>query len=139
MNSYNYYEISMGDKHQFKVEITEEKMKQFCAISNDTNPLHTDLDYAKSKGFNNKVAYGMLTASFLSTLAGMYIPGKFSLIHSVEIKFMKPVILGDILTIDSTVSEKSDTYKLLTLKVLILNADGVKVAKATMNVGVMDE
>ena len=49
----------------------------------------------------------MLTASFLSTLAGIYLPGEKSLIHSVETKMIKPVFIGDELIVTGKVSEKS--------------------------------
>lgn len=140
MNGYTYDQISVGQEESFKAELTEEKVKAFCAITGDKNPLHTDANYAKSKNYSDKVVYGMLTASFLSTLAGMYLPGEFSLIHSVEVKFPKPVYLAtdSILTIRGKVTDKNDTFKLLTLKISIENSAGEKVCRGVMKVGILD-
>ena len=92
--------------------------------------------YAARKGHPSRVVFGMLSASFLSTLAGMYLPGEHSLIHSVEIKLRKPVYIGDTLQICGTVSDKSDAVKIIQVKFVMTNQDGVKVAKGEMQIGV---
>lgn len=141
MNKYLYDELEIGHKEQFEVIITEEMVAQFALVTGDLNPLHTDLDYSKSKGNPDRVVYGMLTASFLSTLAGMYLPGKYSLIHSVEVKFLKPVYVtsNTRLTITGEVIRKDDMFKLLTLKVDMVTKEGIRICKATMKVGVLSE
>lgn len=80
----------------------------------------------------------MLTASFLSTLAGMYLPGERSFIQEVLIKFVKPVFEGDVLTIKGTIIEVNETFKRLVLKVVIANQNGQKVLRGTMKVGVLE-
>ena len=136
MNEYTYEEIETGHKESFTVDVTEEMMASFNAMTGDINPLHNDEEYAKSKGHPGRVVYGMLTASLLSTLAGVYLPGKRSLIQEVKIKFAKPVYVGDRLTVEGIVEEKHDVYSLLVLKVTIRNQAGEKVCRAKMQVGV---
>ena len=136
MNDYTYEEITAGQKESFTVTVTEDMMDKFRAITGDDNPLHNDEDYARSEGHPGRVVYGMLSASLLSTLAGVYLPGKRSLIHEVKIKFAKPVYIGDTLTVEGTVEEKHDVYSLLMLKVTIRNQSGDKVCRAKMQVGV---
>ena len=140
MNAYRYENIEIGHEESFAAALTEEKMRAFLAITGDENPLHTDAAYAKSKRYAGKVAYGMLTASFLSTLAGMYLPGKYALIHSVEIKFVKAVYPSDktVLTVKGVVTEKHDLFRQLTVKFGVWNEDGDKVCRGMMKVGVMD-
>ena len=103
MNEYRFDEIEEGQKESFSVTITEEMIESFRALTGDMNPLHQDADYAKEKGYPDKVCFGMLTASFLSTMAGVYMPGKYSLIQSVEVKFSKPVFAAISLTISAFV------------------------------------
>lgn len=138
MNEYTYEEITVGQKESFEVTVTDEMMASFCAITGDINPLHNDSDYAVSKGHPGRVVYGMLTGSLLSTLAGVYLPGKRSLIQEVKIKFSKPVYIGDTLTIEGVVEEKHDSYSLIIIKVTIKNQKGEKVCRARMQVGVED-
>lgn len=97
MNDYRYEELAIGMTESFTVEVTEEMMKGFLSITNDVNPLHNSIEFAKKNGYENKVVYGMLTASFLSTLAGVYLPGKYSLIQNIAINLRKPVFVGDVL------------------------------------------
>lgn len=136
MNHYTYDEIRIGQKESFEVTITEEMMEMFLKITGDNNPLHNDEDYAVKRGHPGKVVYGMLTASFLSTLAGVYLPGERSLIHSVDIKLRKPVYVGDVLKIEGVVSDKSDSVRVITVKYTITNNDAVKVSKGEMQIGI---
>ena len=89
-----------------------------------------------SKGnFKGHVAFGMLTASLYSTVAGMYLPGKYSLIHSFdEISFMKPVFVGDELNIYAEVIDKDVALKMIRLKIVIKNQENKKVSRAKMKV-----
>jgi len=136
MNEYKYEEIEIGHKESFTADITEEMMESFKMMTGDINPLHNDEKYAVSLGHPGRVVFGMLTASLLSTLAGVYLPGKRSLIQEVKIKFAKPVYVGDRLTIEGIVEEKHDVYRLLVLKVTIRNQSGDKVCRGKMHVGV---
>ena len=143
MNHYTFEEIKTGIEEQFSVTITEQMMQQFREMTGDVNPLHCDETFAKEKGFGGKVAYGMLTASFLSTMAGVYLPGENSLIQSVEVKFVKPVFPGEEITFTGKVSEVNDTFRFLVLKVTgTVTGEkeneryGTKVLKAVMQIGV---
>jgi 3-hydroxybutyryl-CoA dehydratase len=139
-NSYLYDELEPGHVEEFTVALDQSKMDAFRQITGDLNPLHTDDDFARSvaEGNTGRVAYGMLTASFLSTLAGMYMPGKRSLIYSIELKFARPVFPPDTLTIRGELVEKEEKFRLLKLKASVLNGTGEKVLRGIMNVGVMD-
>lgn len=137
MNHYTYEEIEIGMKEMFSVEVKMEDQEAFCRITGDENPLHRDDAFAREKGYREKVVFGMLTASYYSTLAGVYLPGERSLVHSCEAKFMKPVYIGDQLTIEGKVTEKNDTYRLIRVKAVIRNEAGEKVSKAEMQIGVL--
>ncbi|MBQ9134496.1 MAG: MaoC family dehydratase [Lachnospiraceae bacterium] len=137
MNRYSFEEIEKGMEESFQVNVTPDMLEKFKEITGDINPLHTDEVFAKEKGYDNTVVYGMLTASFLSTLAGVYLPGEKSLIHSVETKFVKPVFVGDTLTISGKVAEKNELFSVFTLKVTITNQHGEKVLRGSMQIGVL--
>lgn len=138
MNEYKYHDIAVGMEESFTVTLTQEMMAGFQQMTGDSNPLHSDAAFAQEKGFPDKVAYGMLTASFLSTLAGVYLPGKFSLIHGVEAEFPKPVFVGDRLTVTGRVTEKNDLFRIFIMKVAIYNGAGQKVCRGRMRMGVQE-
>ena len=135
MNNYKFEELSIGSSESFSVTVTEGMMDEFRGITGDLNPLHKDDAFAERRGFKGKAAFGLLTASFLSTLAGMYLPGEDSLIQKVEVHFMKPVYPGDSLEIRGTVTELNEAFRVMALKVEIRNQDGLKVLRGTMNIG----
>ena len=138
MNEYKFEDIYKGQIEEFTFEITEEKMQQFCNISGDNNTLHTDLNYAKAKGYNEVVVYGLLTTSALSTLAGVYLPGKYSLIHSVEISYARPVFVSSSpLRVRGEVIEKDDRFSRITVKISIFDKNGAKVCRGVMQIGVL--
>ena len=71
--------IEIGQKKEFQVRITESLVNDFAKLSGDYNPLHMDDEYSKSTKFHGRVVHGMLLASFLSRMGGMYLPGKHAL------------------------------------------------------------
>ena len=135
-NEYIYEDIAIGMNACFTVTVTPEQMAMFRDMSGDVNPLHNDEAYAKSLGYPDRVSFGMLSASFLSTLAGVYIPGKYSIIHSVDVSFPKPVIVGDQLSISGTVIEKNEVYRYFIMQVSITNQRNEKVCRGKMQIGV---
>ena len=140
MHCYTMAELVVGLKESFVFELTAEKMQKFLEITGDTNPLHNDLEYAKEQGFDEEVVYGMLTASALSTLAGVYLPGEKSLIHSVEINFLKPVFLSmSPLKVEGEIIEKDERFSRIVVKVTIFDNEGKKVARGKMKIGVLGE
>ena len=141
MNEYTIEEIQVRMSASFKKLITKEMEDSFRVITGDENPLHKEDDFAleiSGGNFKGHAAFGMLTASFYSTVAGMYLPGKYSLIHSFdEISFMKPVFVGDELTVNAEVIDKDEALKMIRLKIIIKNQDNKKVSRAKMKVLVM--
>jgi 3-hydroxybutyryl-CoA dehydratase len=114
-------------------------MDKFLDISNDTNLLHIDSNYAKKKGFSDRVVYGLLTSSFYSTLVGVHLPGKYCILQGVDIQFLKPVYINDTLEISGRVSYINEAYKQIEIKAFITNQNNDKVSKATIKTGVIDE
>ena len=95
-SEYTFDEINIGLTKEFQVTITESMVKNFADISGDFSPIHMDDNYAKSTTFGKKVVHGMLLASFLSRVDGMYLPGKHGLYFSQNIEFRNPCFIGDI-------------------------------------------
>lgn len=139
MNNYTWEQLKIGLLESFDVTIDKQKMEWFCAITGDINPLHNDEGFAKDKGFPDQVCFGMLTSSFLSTLAGVYLPGERSLIQAVDVKFVRPVFIGDKLTISGCIDELNESVRQIVLKVAIINQQGEKVLRGKMKVGLLDE
>ena len=130
MNEYTFDDIEIGKSESFSVNVTQEMMDKFLDISGDYNPLHCDEQYAITRGFESRVVYGMLTSSFYSKLAGVYLPGKFCILYGVDSKFNKPVYVGDVLKVSGTVIQKNSTVNMITTKATIINQLDITVSTA---------
>ena len=129
MNSYTLADLAVGTTESFTVTVTADMMDKFYAITGDNSPIHMDADYAAGRGYPGRVVYGMLGASMVSTLAGVYLPGEHCLLHQVDSKFAKPVFIGDTLTVSGKVAEVNDTFQQIVVKFTITNQDGKKVTR----------
>lgn len=139
MNSYKFDDIVVNEtKADFKVIVTSEMMDMFLAISGDNNPMHIDSNYAQGKGYLDRLVYGMMTASFYSTLVGVYLPGKNCLLQEVESSFYNPVYIGDTLVISGKVTEINESLKRLVISAKIVNQNKKRVSKAKIKVGFLE-
>ena len=136
MNEYTFDKISVGQTESFAKTITKEMEDAFREITGDINPLHQNDKFAKEASggrYQSHIAFGMLTASLISTLAGVYLPGKYSLIHSIEkLYFKKPVFISDELIVTGKVVDKQEDLKLIIVVIKITNQTGKTVAIAQM-------
>ncbi len=121
LRTYHYHEISAGMKESRDYAIAPEVYEHFLAAFQDYSPVHVDEDFAKALGFSGKVMHGSLLNGFVSHFVGMYFPGKLSLLLSVDLRFSNPSYLGDSITIDAVVSQKSDAQKVIVLDATLTN------------------
>ena len=77
-----FEQIEVGLCKEFHVDITQSMVDDFAKISGDFNPIHMNEEFAKSTKFGGKIVHGMLLASFLSRMVGMYLPGKYAMYAS---------------------------------------------------------
>ncbi len=138
MNEYRFEDIIEGTNAEFQVAVSEEMLEDFQRLSGDTNPMHTDREYAREKGMDDRICYGMLTASFYSRLVGMYLPGKFCILQEISVAFHKPVYINDILKVSGKVIKKNELFKRLEIDAKIINTNGERVSKARIKVGCLE-
>jgi len=114
MSGYGIGEIYVGLKRSVSKTITESDLHAFAGITGDLNPIHMNAEYAKTTRFGERIAHGMLTASFFSTIVGMCIPGADSIYLSQNLEFLLPVKIGDTITatgeVTTVISEKRIAY-----------------------------
>ena len=136
MNNYTYDELFVGQTAEFSRTITADMLDKFRDISGDDNPLHIDADFAARRGYPDRVVYGMCTAALYSSLGGVYIPGENCLLQSVHADFLRPVFIGDTLTVIGKIIEKNDSVRQVVIKAVIRNQKGEKVSRAKIEAGV---
>ena len=124
LSEYTFDEIEIGLTKQFQITITESMIDDFAKLTGDFSPIHMDKDYASTTTFEKRVVDGMLLASFLSKIVGMYLPGKHALYFSQSLDFRYPCFLGDTITVSSIVIDKSPSTKILKIESKITNQEG---------------
>lgn len=137
MNHYTFEELSVGMEESFSVTVTEEMHNKFTELSGDVNPMHLSEEYAREHGYAGKLVYGMLTASFYSTLVGVYLPGEHCVFHEIRSTFNAPVYAGDTLTVHGEIVQIHEDFRRIKIKAYIINQEGTKVSLSTLTVGVV--
>jgi 3-hydroxybutyryl-CoA dehydratase len=120
----SYADINIGDIAEIVKTITDEDIVAFARLTGDVNPIHLDEEFAKQTFFKGRIAHGMLTASFISTVLGTQLPGTNTIYLSQNLKFKAPVKIGDTITVVAEVIEKRDDKKLIKLRTNLVNQDG---------------
>jgi acyl dehydratase len=87
-----------------KPPITRATLAYFCGASNDHNPIHVDLDFARAAGRDDVFAHGMLSMAYVGQMLTNWIPQ--SRLRSFEVKFGAIVHLGDQITCRGVVVEE---------------------------------
>lgn len=108
--------ITIGQTYTFSKCISDEDVHAFSKVSGDYNPLHLDDEYAKKSIFKGRIAHGMITAGIISGGIGMVLPGEGTTYLGQEIRFKKPVYIGDQVTITITVLELVEKAKFIVAK-----------------------
>lgn len=103
--SYSIGELEVGMAASYSQTITDADVKAFAGVSGDHNPVHMDDEYASSSRFKKRIAHGLLTASFFSSIFGTQLPGKGCVYARQNLDFKRPVYLGD--TVIATVTIES--------------------------------
>ena len=136
---YSLNEIEIGFKKNFEITITESMLNDFAKLSGDYNPLHMNEEYASSTSFKKRVCSGMFLATFFSRLVGMYLPGKHALYFSQSLNFVNPCFVGEKITVEGEVVDKSYATKIIKIKTRITNEHGKILVDGESRVIVRDD
>jgi 3-hydroxybutyryl-CoA dehydratase len=102
-----YYidDLKPGMSESFSKTVTESDIQKFGEVSGDMNPAHFDEEWARTTMFKGRIAHGVLSASYISTVLGMKMPGPGTIFMSLTTRFKAPVRIGDTVTATCTVRE----------------------------------
>lgn len=98
-------DLSVGMTAAYAKTITDADIVLFAGVSGDTNPVHMNEDYARGTMFGGRIAHGMLSASFISTVMGTRLPGPGCIYMTQNLRFKAPVRVGDTVVARVTVAE----------------------------------
>ncbi len=124
-------DLHVGQSATLSRTIREEDLAAFVQLTGDSNPIHVDDEFAQRTFFGRRIAHGLLTASMLSTMIGMKLPGVGAIYRSQTLEFVKAVYPGDELTLTATVTELDAEANLIRMACEITRADGATVLRGT--------
>ena len=132
--NYPYEEIDVGDSASLERTLTLEDIHAFAAVSGDTNPAHMDPEYANDTLFHGVIGHGMWGGSLISTVLGTVFPGPGTIYLEQNLRFSRPVRVGDSLTVTVTCSAKQDDKKAIELECTLVNQKNERVLSGTARV-----
>jgi 3-hydroxybutyryl-CoA dehydratase len=97
--------IEVGQTAEFTKTVTEADVVLFAGVTGDFNPAHIDQAWAENSRFGGRIAHGMLSASFISTVLAMKLPGPGTIYLSQSLRFTAPVMIGETVTARVEVAE----------------------------------
>ncbi len=122
--------VKVGDRVEFEKTITPEDIQSFARVTGDTNPLHSDQDYARKTRFGECVAHGMISAGFISAALGTKLAPHCCVVYlSQTLRFLRPVKIGDTIKAVAEVKGVEPEKRVLTLETNCYNQNGEPVVK----------
>ena len=117
-------QLTVGQSFEARFTITNELVERFAEVTGDHNPIHLNEDYAARSIFKRRVAQGMLPAGLLSGVLGCHFPGVGTIYLSQMLKFIRPVFIGDRITLRLAVLEIISEKNRVRLETLFTNQNG---------------
>jgi len=115
-----FEELSEGQSAEMSHVVGAADIEAFAAVSGDTNPVHLDEAYAAATPFGGRIAHGMLSAAYISAVLGTKLPGPGAIYLSQQMRFRRPVRIGDEVTARVTVKALDDKRGHVTLETVCL-------------------
>ena len=100
-----FEDLSVGMRETLLKTVMNEDVIGFAALSGDHNPIHLSDHFAKTTRFGERIAHGLYTASLISAVLGMRLPGAGGVYVSQTLNFRAPVRIGDVVRVSVEVAE----------------------------------
>ena len=106
MAELHYDDVQVGD---YLLELDAGSVSRltlalYCGASGDHNPIHVDIDFARSAGLDDVFAHGMLSMAYMARLVTGWVPQRA--IRSISTRFVAITHVGDRITCSGSVVEK---------------------------------
>jgi 3-hydroxybutyryl-CoA dehydratase len=128
-----YFEdLAVGMRETVEKTVLNEDVIGFAELSGDRNPIHLSEHFARKTRFGGRIVHGLYTASLISAVIGMRLPGPGSVYISQSLNFRGPVKIGDVILISVEVAELTEKGRRVRLRCecsvagkIVLDGEGV--------------
>jgi len=122
-------DIKIGDKFSIERKVTDDLVRKFAEVSGDYNPIHLDEEFAKTTRFGKRIAHGMLSGAFISSVLGYEFKERKIVYLSQTMKFTAPVFLDDTVTATATVTKIREGRGIVTLETICTNQNNERLVE----------
>lgn len=109
--SHTYDSLQVGDSFTWSRTIPMDDVRTFAEVTGDDNPIHIDEEAGRASRFGQPVVHGVYVLGLASKVLGRDFPGAGSIAVSIEAKFLRPVPVGETVTIEVKVAEKMERHR----------------------------
>lgn len=127
--------LAIGRSVTFSKTVGESDVYLFAGVSGDLGPNHVNEEYMRSTRYGRRIAHGVLLIAYMSTCSTKLIEAagneptvSYGYDH---VRFVRPVFIGDTVTVTYTVAERNDERGEIRSDVVARNQDDEVVAVAT--------
>lgn len=106
-------DVKVGEFAEITKHMSFEMVTAFAVISEDFNPIHLDADYASKSRYKKQIIHGLMASSLFSGLFGTELPGEGCVYKSQNIRFKRPIYVGDNVTARVKVTSVDVTKKVI--------------------------
>jgi len=127
--------LAIGRSVTFTKTVGESDVYLFAGVSGDLGPNHVDEEYMRKTRYGRRIAHGVLLIGYMSTCSTKLIEsaGNEPMVSYGydHVRFVRPVFIGDTVTVTYTVAERDDQRGEIRSDVVARNQDDEVVAVAT--------
>ena len=128
-----YFEdLAVGMRATIRKTVENEDVIGFAELSGDHNPIHLSEHFARKTRFGGRIVHGLYTASLISGVIGMRLPGPGAVYISQTLNFLGPVKIGDVIDVSVEVAELTEKNRRVRLHCecrvgdrIVLDGEGV--------------
>lgn len=121
--------IAVGASVSTVATFDDATVRAFAELSGDRNPLHLDEEAAAKGRFGRRIVHGALVTAQFSRLLASDLPGPGTIYLEQQSFFLRPVFVGDTLTISMTVVAVATDSLRVVLETVAVNAAGKRVVE----------
>ena len=129
----HYFEdLAVGMRETIRKTVENEDVIGFAELSGDHNPIHLSEHFARKTRFGGRIVHGLYTASLISGVIGMRLPGPGAVYISQTLHFLGPVKIGDVIDVSVEVVELTEKGRRVRLHCecrvgdkLVLDGEGI--------------
>ncbi|HTR13479.1 MAG TPA: MaoC family dehydratase [Roseiarcus sp.] len=128
-----YFEdLKIGMRETIRKIVQNEDVIGFAELSGDHNPIHLSEHFARKTRFGGRIVHGLYTASLISGVIGMRLPGPGAVYISQTLNFLGPVKIGDVVDVAVEVVDLTEKGRRVRLRCecrvgdqMVLEGEGV--------------